>query len=122
MHCLSASGHRHKRREHTTAQSDAASEPATSEPPEAAIASDTTAADLEPAEDENPAPCMSRSSESMLSPILYTDQRPHTRLQDGTMPRIRYCCLTNTGEPEGLSEALADKNWRPAMKMPNLML
>lgn len=24
-------------------------------------------------------------------------------------------CLTTTGEPEGLSEALADENWRPAM-------
>jgi hypothetical protein len=97
---------RHKRREHITAESDAASEPA---------ADDTTAAGLEPAEDENPAPDMSGSSESMLSPVLYTDQRPRTRLQDGTVPRIRYCCLTNTGEPEGLSEALADKNWRPAM-------
>ena len=70
---------RHKRREHITAESDAASEPA---------ADDTTAAGLEPAEDENPAPDMSGSSESMLSPVLYTDQRPRTRLQDGTVPRI----------------------------------
>jgi hypothetical protein len=65
---------RHKRREHTTAQSDAASEP-----PEAT-------------EDENPTPPtpgISGSSESMLSPVLYTDQCPRKRLQDGIVPRIR---------------------------------
>jgi hypothetical protein len=77
---------RHKMWEHITAQSHAASEPAVDEPPEAA--SDTTAAGLEPVEDENPAPGMSGSSESMLSPILYKNQRPRTRLQDGTVPRI----------------------------------
>jgi histone deacetylase 1/2 len=49
-------------------------------------------------------------------------QRPKTRLQSGirqekryTDGTVRYSFLTSTGEPQNLSEALEDNNWKQAM-------
>jgi hypothetical protein len=56
-------------------------------------------------------------SASALAPetVIYTDQRPCTRLRDGTATHVKYGCFTSTGEPQSLSEALGDPNWKLAM-------
>jgi hypothetical protein len=54
-------------------------------------------------------------SASAPETVIYTDQRPCTRLQDGTATRVKYGCFTSTGEPQSLSEALGDPNWKLAM-------
>jgi hypothetical protein len=57
------------------------------------------------------------ASESAPIPetTIYIDQRPCTRLRDGTATRVKYGCFTSTGEPQSLSEALDDPNWKLAM-------
>lgn len=45
----------------------------------------------------------------------YIDLRPRTRLQNGTIQRIKYGCLAATSEPQNLAEALGDENWKHAM-------
>jgi hypothetical protein len=55
------------------------------------------------------------ASASAPETVIYTDQRPCTRLRDGTTTRIKYGCFTSTGEPQSLSEALGDQNWKLAM-------
>jgi hypothetical protein len=54
-------------------------------------------------------------SELALETVIYTDQQPCTRLRDGTTTRVKYGCFTSTGEPQSLSEALGDPNWKLAM-------
>jgi hypothetical protein len=54
-------------------------------------------------------------SASAPETVTYTDQRPCTRLRDGTTTRVKYGCFTSTGEPQSLSEALGDPNWKLAM-------
>jgi hypothetical protein len=55
------------------------------------------------------------ASASAPETVIYTDQRPCTRLRDGTATRVKYGCFTSTGEPQSLSEALGDQNWKLAM-------
>ena len=50
-------------------------------------------------------------------PPTYTEQRPRTRLQDRTRPHVKYGCLAATGEPQNLSKALNDENWKSAMNI-----
>jgi hypothetical protein len=54
-------------------------------------------------------------SAPILETTIYTDQRPCTRLRDGTSTRVKYGCFTSTGEPQSLSEAFDDPNWKLAM-------
>jgi hypothetical protein len=55
------------------------------------------------------------ASASAPETVIYTDQRPCTRLRDGTATRVKYGCFTSTGEPQSLSETLGDPNWKLAM-------
>jgi hypothetical protein len=50
------------------------------------------------------------ASASAPETVIYTDQRPCTRLRDGTATRVKYGCFTSTGEPQSLSEALGYPN------------
>jgi hypothetical protein len=54
-------------------------------------------------------------SAPILETTIYTDQRPCTRLRDGIATHVKYGCFTSTGEPQSLSEALDDPNWKLAM-------
>nr|AAP53968.1 retrotransposon protein, putative, Ty1-copia subclass [Oryza sativa Japonica Group] len=72
----------------------------------------------------SPSPAASEQSEQEQQTTQASDQtRPVTRLQKGiskpkryTDGTVRYGCLTTTGEPENLREAMANSNWRLAME------
>lgn len=72
----------------------------------------------------SPSPAALEQSEQEQQTTQASDQtRPVTRLQKGiskpkryTDGTVRYGCLTTTGEPENLREAMANSNWRLAME------
>jgi hypothetical protein len=70
-----------------------------------------------PSDDSASSECLVSSGPTALSPwrplvpTIYIEQRPPTRLQDGT----KYGCFTTTDEPQDLFEALGDDNWKNAM-------
>jgi hypothetical protein len=79
-------------------------------------APDTRALDQEP-----PAAVLMPGSSTAPSAGGELYQRPKTRLQSGirqekrnTDGTVRYSFLTSTGEPQNLSEALEDNNWKQA--------
>jgi histone deacetylase 1/2 len=78
---------------------------------------------------ESTTPAAASSGDPVASPQAHEPQPRRTRLQHGirkpktyTDGTIRYGCLTATGEPVNLEEALSNTNWKNAMDVEYMAL